>query len=252
MTLAIDSGSKAHTTTGQVSSATVGLTTAGTDELIILIVAMEVSTGVGLAQPATTSVSGGSGLSWAMRSSYGTTDTAGTEQCLRTIETWWAWASAQQTSQTITVHFNNTTNTDCAVLDVFAVTGVPSGNAGAPFDTNSSLPAKFAQTINVDVAVQATGVTTDDGHPLVFGLAWNSNISNFLANAATHTLLTYAQFGNINNVSYESEYEVRTTALSSATWTLNSGSHRNWSGMVDAINSTGSIPSKRRLGATIT
>ena len=255
MTLAIDSGSKTSSNFNQTNSGTISLTTAGTDELVILLIAAEATTpgGGGPPAPTITGVSGGSGLTWARRATYSQTDTAGTQICNRIQEIWWAWASAQQTSQTITVT-TSTINTDVTDLDIFAVTGVPLGNAGGPFDTNVSLPGKVAQNVNVDVAIQFTGISTDDAAPFMFGFVWNTNIANPVSNAAAsgHTLLTYRQDHAINNTSYESEYWLPGSQLSSATVNLNSGNHRNWQAMIDGIASTGGIPSKRRLGATIT
>lgn len=141
--------------TGGISSATVALNTSGINRILVLFVHTDAAT-----RRSVTSVSGGSGLTWALYTAkdWDSEDTTNHKQRL---EIWWAYAAAQQTSQTITVNLSG--NSNGPDLAVGAITGVDPSRYTGPFDADPSEPA-FASNPSSTFADAIVTFSTHDTH----------------------------------------------------------------------------------------
>lgn len=152
MALAVEGA--ASTMFSGAGPATVNITTSGTDRIIVVAVGHEEAS-------AQTSVPTATGLTFALRKRYTETDNGGR---FNVMETFWAYAAAQQTAKTITVTMSGAI--DDAVIGVFAVSGV--GNFVTPWDSNAALPAT-ADTFSANTPPPVSGVSTTSAPTLMFG-----------------------------------------------------------------------------------
>ena len=138
--------SAAHT-----ASATCALTTAGTNDIIIVIVqAINYS-----ATPTVVSVSDASSLTWARRASYPYTPSFPNANGYNLTEIWWAHAPSALASDTITVAMGET---DYVCLTAFGLNGAAS--LTSPFDADGSLTA--TNSSGGPSSPNVTGVSSDN------------------------------------------------------------------------------------------
>lgn len=159
MTLAIEGAATATFSGG--TTGTINITTGGTDRIIEIVIYSEKDS---VAQSVASVTA--SGLTFALRKQlqWGPTSGFNTDNV---IETWWAYAAAQQTATTITVTLN--VATDDAAMVVFAATGVI--DTSAPWDVNGSLPATSAITAFTSNIPTVSGVSTSAANTLVIAAA---------------------------------------------------------------------------------
>lgn len=149
------------------SSSTINATTMGTNRIILVFV-HTVSKDGGV-RPTVTSVSDANGLTWAKYTNYDFSS-ADPTNINQHMEVWWAYAAAQQTSNTITVSVS--TAARGIGLGVGAISGVPAARYTAPFDADPSMPAKSQNPSETPADPTAT-FSTHDSHTV--GLAvWGS------------------------------------------------------------------------------
>lgn len=213
----------ANSSKSSATSATVSLTTTKTNDIIVVVVGAEATTGV---PPIVSGVSSTSGLTWAKRSTKSATANA--------QEVWWALAPSILTNEVITVTYT-------ATFDDWAGTafGVNGCNTAAPWDTSTSLPAFGVYPDGTAAAAPAvSGVSTVSTAPFVF-MAFAHAYSSTLTAPAGFTMLgagvangggTYFEYAAV-------AYEVFGAALTSQTitWGASNTFTRGATATVDAL-----------------
>ena len=209
---------------GGASSATIPVTTGGTDRIIIAHISTERN---GSPRRTVTSVAA-SGLAFAKREDLDVGDGYGTS-----VEVWWAYAAAQQTALTITTTMSG--GIDSGTLAVLAVSGVQ--NFTNPWTANSSVP-KTAVDTGASSPVQVTGVSTTEPNCIVFGFYGGETGSTPNAET-TPTAFTQAyarqNWGGSRHSSIWAEYYIFSSAQASITVGSASSTLSNWGMIADAI-----------------
>ena len=142
------------------SSGTVTLTTSLTNDIIVVVVMAENTSG---SPVSVSSVSGGS-LSWAKRAAVSGTiaQAGGAGNCVGDHEVWWALSAAALSATVITV--NVSSSVDAMSLVAFGVNGT---KTSAPWDSNAGNPITQAYN-SVATAIQEN-ITTTEANDLIIG-----------------------------------------------------------------------------------
>jgi len=188
--LALD-GSNIATAAG-VSSLTITLTTSHSPDVIILAIAHD---------NAVDSVSSGyprdtAGLTWTKRA-----DNTGDSGRGSTLWYYYAIATGTLSSDTITVSFSGSDNTE---LEVFGISGA---NTGSPFDSNSGLPAVH----NDDTGVQnpTVSISTSNANDMLIGIVAFKSVRTYSVSAGSgYTLIGQGKNSGSSSLLIGEDYEV--------------------------------------------
>lgn len=218
MSLAVEGAATADSLLN-ATSATINITTSGTNRIIILHATLEGGTA------RTVSGVSASGLTFNKRSAVAAGDVYNVD-----VEVWWAYAAAQQTGTTITVNFSGTV--DCATLGTFAVSGVK--NFNNPWSNDATLPVTNS-TAAPSTTIDVTGVTATEINVLVLGFYGAS--TNYTIGYGTGYTTIYFHYNN-NGTHYSdifAEYQLFTTAQTNITVDTTGGPQSRWGMIADAI-----------------
>src|ERR1035437_6820012 len=223
MTLAIE-GAVAADFGGGASSATIPVTSGGTDRIVVVHICTERNA---TPRRTVTSVTA-AGLTFAKRKDLDVGDIYGTS-----VEVWWAYAAAQQTALTITVTMSGVINSGTHAI--FGVSGCT--NFTDPWTANSSVP-KTAVDTGAGSVVQVTGVSTTEPNCIVFGFYGGETGST--PNAETTPIAftqAYARqnWGGSRHSSIWAEYYIFSSAQAGITVGSASSTLSNWGMIADAI-----------------
>lgn len=224
MTLSIDGSNKGNFTSG-TSSQTVSLSTTNANDIIVVLVGYEINASSGA--PTVSSVSDTAGLTWHRRG--GAHATTNNKDCV--LDCWWAYSSGTLSSDTITVTLSG--NVDNGAVVACGVSGVPSANYSAPWDTNAALPVTGTGTVSGINQVTIAGVSTTSTSGLMIANAGAASSVGALFNTAPtgvspwSLIQFYKETGGINYWSGAEAYDTYTSALSSASETCITGFSAN-------------------------
>jgi hypothetical protein len=239
-------GHSSGTSTGS-TTATVNITTTGTNRIVVVCSFQYSNTGV--AQRTILGVADVAGLTWTARGlgvgGNFNTNNQSFAQCH------WALAASALTADTITVTASGATDTTALF-----VTGWSGVNTSTPFDVNGSLPA-YASNLTAAVSdISVAGVSTTNANTCAFALfTTNNNVGGALPTTAPTGFTNTTDITNVSNASTfndgQSATEVFTSAQSGITVTFNPGNFQNarWLLIVDALQqaSASTAPPLRSL-----
>jgi len=133
------------------------------------VVVMDIAMCVAGATPASVSSITGGGLTWARRSVVTLTDNDGSDHS-SSLERWWAFASAQVSSQVFTVNYTGSPKTHAIAMLSVAGAFTPS----SPWDTDASLP-KTGTHAGASSNPTVSGVAVDDLVPVFLSASTTRN-----------------------------------------------------------------------------
>lgn len=196
--LTLDGSNGASGSFTSTNTATVALTTTGTNDIINVNM---ITTGVTLT---VTGISDTAGLTWVKRKALA----VGATTNIINSEFWYAKSTGALTADTITVTMNITSTAGWR-LDSWGINGA---NFTTPFDTNASFPA-FNTASSAGTSLAVTGLTTNQTNDVL--------VSSLRTQAAMGTLTRPSGFTQIiNTTSTDNAYNVLSGTLSSATETF--------------------------------
>lgn len=197
-----------------VNSSTVTLSTTQTNDIIIIYIGYEIDATSGA--PAVSSVSDTASLTWHRRGgTTGATTRSGGDKS-SVIDTWWAHAAAVLTNDIITVTLGAVIDDGCLIA--FGISGVPSANYNAPWDTNAALPATGTSNVAAGTFLAISGVSTtsNSGFLLCF-TGWCVNVVGATWNTGWTAIGSIYNHGAINSWSADAGESAYSAALSGAT-----------------------------------
>lgn len=214
------------------NSGTLSLTTSGTDRIILACVATTLPSGGGV--PATLStIVDSNGLTWTKRTSHSWLNSAGDQ--IYNIELWWAYAHAQQTSNSVVATFSAACGYAYALI---AVSGVQSSAWAQPFDTDASLPSL---TVNLSSPTTApTATVSTQGANVGVVSAW-CNFSNMAEPASAGAWTDMWHFNFIGQVIFHGLHKSFTGAQASVTPDWAGSSTSDYGLLIDAIHDAPSV-----------
>lgn len=118
-----------------VSSKAIALNNMGTNRIVVL--AIHTVSDDSAAAKSVTGVADSNGLTWTRYTSF--VFASSSTSVFQRLEIWWAYAAAQQTSNTVTVTLSGTAWG--VNLGIGNISGVATGRFALPWDTDGSLPA---------------------------------------------------------------------------------------------------------------
>jgi hypothetical protein len=225
------------------TSASVTLTTTGTDDLIVALTSLFTDNTTNTVSNSPGVIVSGGGLLWALRSR--TRLITSISSLPLVVEEWVAHATAALTSQTITATISSPGGTNYLCLEVFGVSGA---DVDAMFDTNASIPAVAAVAGRGGTSSHTvSGISTTNANTFeIARLATAVGGSGSPAADAGFTVLDNSWF-NTSFGGQQSEYKINSSTLSSVSqnvFSSVSAISANYISHVDAIVAAGAA----RLG----
>jgi hypothetical protein len=253
MALALD-GKAINESWGQTTTATVTLTTADTNDIVVVLVGTEQYSGYnGGAQVSVSSVAKTSGTgtvgTFVQRAVKQNVECyyakSASNPCYNNLEVWWAAATTALTSAVLTVTVNNAPDNGWVVA--FGVNGV--GSLTSPWDPNASLPDFKTGAVTSATTPTVTGVTTTNAADFLIWAICDSSANNYATAPTNYTNVE----NDINSspgaydVSGIVSYDIVAATQSNATVAYGTGLTSNgWIAYVDALTATapgGTTPS---------
>ena len=162
MTISVENAVSGLGANNNVSQLIIGTNTgtaysnSGTNRVVVLHIGLTVAG----TTPASVSSITSPNLTWTKRNSVNCIQAADTTS----VETWWAFASAQVSSEHITVNFNNLPK--CVAMHIFSVVGC--NTPSSPWDSDASLPGSGANTTTSNTTPQnLSPISFGDTDPLL-------------------------------------------------------------------------------------
>jgi hypothetical protein len=179
-------------TAGNVASLTITITTSHSPDLIILVIGHDNGVdAISSGYPRDTA-----GLTWIKRA-----DNTGDSNRGSTMWYYYAISSGTLSSDTITVQFSGTDNTE---LEVFGVSGA---NTASPFDSNSGLPA--VHNDNTGVPNPSVSMSTSNANDMIIGFVLFKSSGTYSVSAGTgFTLIDQGHNSGLSSLLIGSEYMI--------------------------------------------
>jgi hypothetical protein len=162
--IAFDGSASGKSATATLAT-TGGITTAGTNRIIVALISTIDST----AAPTVSSISGGS-LTW-NHTRYASGSQPIGSSLFADTEIWWALAPSSLSAATITATLSGAPSFSGDI----AVFGVSGANTSSPFDPNGSLPAAVVSA-NASAAPSVSGISTTNANALLFAVTQQGNV----------------------------------------------------------------------------
>lgn len=230
--MALGQDGSAYSTATNAQTIAVTLTTADTDDIIVLIFGSELNSVTNQGYITVSSISDTASLTWHRRGG----GTAVNNGIYRNIEEWYAISTAALTSDVITVTVTGPYSSGYTMLNAFGVSGA---NLSIPFDNNSVLPVVSLKTSSG--GLEATGVSTNNNTVMaIVGMYAPGLDGNASSLTPGYTVIDFFQFVAYPYDTMGTAYDVLSSALSNATIGWSGPAPATGAGViVDAINEAG-------------
>jgi hypothetical protein len=213
-------GTAVNQSISAASSGTVSLTTALTNDIIVVAVHTEATTARTVSGIADTS-----SLTWHHRTSQQLANTP--SGYTGNLEVWWALASSTLSSDTITVTLSG--SVDAASIVAFAINGA---RIASPFD--AALPLTNTGTTG-NPSVSGISTASTEGMFLMFGANSDNFGVTFGMEGNLYTIASAESFGAVNLSAQDAQREVYFSAAAGLTLTFGGSSWGKWIAIVDAL-----------------